>query len=82
MSNYVDEIGEAVLEFGRPVPRHHPVKVWLRLGADGRIEFKGASEVNGESVEVAAAFQAPGLLSSEQLSEVRERVAHTAVRDE
>jgi len=76
-----DRIGEAVLEFGRPVPRLHPVHVSLRLNIDGRIDFKGVSEVNGESIEVTAEFQAPGLLSAEQLSDVRERIAQTAVGD-
>jgi len=77
-----DPIGEAVLEFGRPVPRRHPVKVWLRLDVDGRIQFKGISQVNGQNVEVAAEFQAPGLLSSEELSRVRDRIAQTTVHDE
>jgi molecular chaperone DnaK len=76
-----DRIGDAVLEFGRPVPRLHPVQVWLRLDIDGRIHFKGVSEVNGESVEVTAQFEAPGLLSADELSDVRERIAQTAVGD-
>ena len=64
------EIGNAILEFGRELPIRSPVEVTFSLSADGLLSVHG-KDLTTER-EIFAEFQTKSILSKEELEEKRE----------
>ncbi|HYX25682.1 MAG TPA: toll/interleukin-1 receptor domain-containing protein [Thermoanaerobaculia bacterium] len=65
------EVGTAVLEFGRPLPKDSLVRITFELGPDGLLTLRGKDLTTGS--EVQASFQTTTILTPEQLSASRQR---------
>jgi molecular chaperone DnaK (HSP70) len=65
------EVGEAVLDFGRPMPQGSPIDVTFALGADGLLRLRGVDPSTGR--EVKAEFKTQSIMNREEVEEARSR---------
>ncbi len=67
------EIGLAVLEPGRPLPRSSPVEVTFALGPDGLLTVTGKESTTG--LELSVTFETASIMSGEEVAAARKRNA-------
>jgi molecular chaperone DnaK len=60
------ELGRAVLDFGRPLPKGSPIQVSFDLAADGTLDLKGKDLTTNNEIE--ARFVTDGILSREEVA--------------
>ncbi len=65
------EVGKAVLSFGRPLPQSSPIEITFNLGPDGLLELKGRDLTTGNEVE--ARFETESIMSQEEIEAAKGR---------
>lgn len=65
------DIGLAVLEFGRPMPKNTPIEVTFRLGPDGLLSLHGRDQTMGR--EIKADFKTESIMGREEAERAKHR---------
>ena len=65
------EIGLAVLDFGRAVPKNTPIEVAFQLGPDGLLSLHGRERSTGR--EINAEFKTESIMGREEVEEAKSR---------
>ncbi|HEY0014854.1 MAG TPA: Hsp70 family protein [Longimicrobium sp.] len=71
------EIGVAVLEFGRAMPKGSPIEVTFALGPDGLLRLRGVDLSTGRDIK--AEFRTESIMSHEEVEQARSRNLALAV---
>jgi molecular chaperone DnaK (HSP70) len=64
-------VGEAVLEFARPLPKRSPIEITFALGPDGLLTVKGRDLTTGR--EIDAHFKTESIMSHEEVAAAKSR---------
>jgi molecular chaperone DnaK len=65
------EIGLAVLDFGRVMPKNTPIEVTFQLGPDGLLSLHGRERSTGR--EISAEFKTESIMGREEVEEAKSR---------
>ena len=65
------DVGLAVLEFGRSMPKNTPLEVTFRLGPDGLLSLHGREQTTGR--EIHAEFKTESIMSREEVEDAKSR---------
>jgi molecular chaperone DnaK len=64
-------VGEAVLEFARPLPKSSPIEITFNLGPDGLLSLKGRDLTTGR--EIDAQFKTESIMTREEVEAAMSR---------
>lgn len=70
-------LGEAVLEFDRPMPKDSPIEVNFVLAADGVLHLTGTDKTSGKFIKVD--MQSQGIMTKEQIEKEKSVVQHIKI---
>ncbi len=65
------ELGKAVLEFGRALPKGSPIEITFDLAADGLLNLQGRDITTGN--EISARFETSSIMSREEVETAKSR---------
>ncbi len=65
------ELGLAVLDFGRAMPKSTPIEVTFQLGPDGLLSLYGREQTTGR--EIKAEFKTESIMGREEVEEAKSR---------
>jgi molecular chaperone DnaK len=65
------ELGLAVLDFGRAMPKNTPIEVSFQLGPDGLLSLHGQERSTGK--EIQAEFRTESIMGKEEVEEAKSR---------
>lgn len=71
------EVGDAALDFGKPLPAGSPVEITFQLGPDGLLQMKGRDLTTEREIE--AQFKTESIMEVEELEESKSRNLAMAV---
>ena len=71
------EIGKALLDFGKPMPQNSPVEISFEMGPDGLLTVNGRDLSNGATVK--AEFKTEAIMGKEEVEAARDRNLAIAV---
>jgi molecular chaperone DnaK (HSP70) len=69
--DHCNPVGEAVLDFGRPMPKGSPIQVVFALGPDGLLRLRGLDPSTGRDIQ--AEFRTQAIMTQEEVEEARSR---------
>ncbi len=70
-------LGDAVLEFDKPMPKGSPIEVNFALAADGILHLTATDKVTGKFIK--ADMQSQGIMTKEQIEEQKSQVMYIQI---